>query len=222
MTPYTALKRQLKKEGFTPVDWNDLKYEDPNNSKWVTYRKGDLRILIAKSPFYEHFPTIFYKIKYDWKTSEPNPMPSYKELLGEELYKILSKCIPITIDLPIHTSLLTWQVEKALINSLDLEISRQLADEYYNEWTDTSKHESLRSLFEATQKIKVIIGQYSKEVKQACSKIQCTGSEIPMQELMRLYFRLDSELKRRCAETLASTEDKWRITWDRIFISEFL
>lgn len=217
MTPYTALKRQLKKEGFTPLDWN----KDNEVCKWVTYRRGDLRILITKSPFYQQFPVIFYRIECDWKDTSKS-MPTDKELLGNELNRMLSKCIPITVQyLPIvgiDTSKVLW----GSINSLNLEISRQLADEYYNEWTDTSKHESLQSLFEATQKIKGMIGQYRKQVKQACSKIKCTGSEIPANELLRLYFRLDSELKRRCAETLASTEDNWRITWDRIFIGEFL
>lgn len=217
MTPYTALKRQLKKEGFTPLDWNK------NNEvcKWVTYRRGALRILITKSPFYQQFPVIFYKMEYDWKDTS-KPMPTDKELLGEELAQMFSNCIPITVQYLSIVGIDTNKVLWGSINSLNLEISRQLADEYYNEWTNTSKHESLQSLFEATQKIRGMVGQYRKQVKQACSKVKCTGSEIPANELPRLYFRLDSELKRRCAETLASTEDNWRVTWDRIFISEFL
>lgn len=215
MTPYTALKRQLKKEGFTPLDWN----KGDEVCKWVTYRRGDLRILITKSPFYQQFPVIFYKMECDWKDTS-KPMPTDKELLGEQLAQMFSKCIPITVQYLSIVGIDTNKVLWGSINSLNLEISRQLADEYYNEWTDTSKHKSLQSLFEATQKIRGMVGQYRKQVKQACSKAKCTGSEIPAKELLRLYFQLDSELKRRCAETLASTDEK--VTWDRIFISEFL
>ena len=228
MSDYTQLKRMLVKHGFKSIGWNNPPLYEEEEYKWVAYKKFPVTILILKSV--SHFnvvPKLLYiaictEIPIKFRKHSTTHINVYsgedcivpKDMIDPEITDFLSDHICTNPhQYSIHDIMMDHSglIEKLYVDTMNMNenLIKQYTDKYYED----SVKMSIPKLYEATLYVKCSLFRF---FNSECMMINVTLNEKLIMsvtnciryQLLILYFKLDAELKSRCAKTLESATEK--------------